>query len=1185
MTGEDPWSADAVAFRVRAAWTDALQLDGKLTASVDPDQPFLAAGGHSLAAARLIARLSADLAVEVPMSAIVRDDPSLAELVQAVTEQVSSRPAAAGSADQGDPFRRAAADIAGPQQPAAISLAPPFASSPLAPTMRRIWTWHRLHPDSPAYNVVRVLSVAGQVQPAALRAALTDLSGRHEALRCSVVEPRPARPEVAVGEPVPVPVSIEVVRPAAGDTMTAVDDALYRICARPLPMAPPPLWRVGVVYAPALRLTWLVLVMHHLIADLRASDIVLAELATAYQSRAEGNAPAFAAAAPSLLRYLERETRQASTPRWEQDLQWWSRRLAGADPTAPLPLSAAERDDENRAGLTCSADLPAGEADALDHVLHAHGLTPAMFFLTAASQVLGAWHGQDRAQVLGLPSVRIGRPEDERLIGFLLDTLLLPVTAHRAQSFRRAYDAVRDAFTDAADHALPAYDDILDRLRRPRTYGARSPLIQLWFSDLTRAAPPRSFGGDAAVEYDLPPAWALFDLNLYLRRSPAGYRLHLVTPRGLGEPADHAALLDQIVRTAVRAAGDPDRPIDELLEPPAVTGRTAGRGMLAPAPEPTEAIVARHAEQRPGAVAVADRHGELDYRSLDAQVDELAAALRTTAVPGAVVAVPARRDRHFIARLLACWRVGAVPVLVDADWPRGRRTRALEIAAVTHAFPSSGEGPAAAIARGGRVATTRPPPAAGPQHVLFTSGTTSDPLAVVVSTDRTDTAVADLACRLGIGAGDRVSMLSGPAHDPVLRDIGLALRAGATVCIPPPETSANSSQLAAWLRQERVSVLNATPAMLVLALGADERPLPDLRAVVCGGSPLSAATAALIRSRADRAVVVNGYGCTETPQLVVAYEIAPGQRLPPTGQVPIGLPLPGRRVEVLADGRRCDVGQIGELWVAAPHIGQCYLGSERTDRFVTGEDGQRWLRTGDLARLDAAGRLHLAGRRDRQVLVNGHRVMLEEIESAARGCAGVTDAVAQVVGDIGGQAIRVWVQSAAAVVTEDAVRAHLTAVLPASVVPARVLVVDRLELSGNLKPAAPRRLLAQKRPDQLPDRRLRELAESVLGHPLDPTTNFFDAGFTSMSLLQLSAELSQMLGYTVAPLSMFNHPNLGALSALLFGSSAAPVPPVSAEQRSVSAEQRSDGLARMRSSRRQVRTWIQRSDSSPGPAP
>lgn len=1176
MTGEDRRATEAVAVRVRAAWTDALHLDDEL----DPDQPFLAAGGHSLAAARLIARLSGDLAVEVPMSAVLRDNPSLTEFLETVTERVWAPPATEAT-DQGHAPVSAAAETAGAQPPAAGSPGSPSAPSPLAPTMRRVWTWHRLHPDCPAYNVVRVLSIAGRVQPAALRAALADLSRRHEALRCAVAEPRPARPEVVVGEPVPVPVSIEVVRAGAGDLMTAVDQALYRIADRPFPMAMPPLWRVGVVYAPALGQTWLVLVMHHLIADLRASDIVLADLAAAYRARATGTTPAFTVPAPSLLSYLAREARQVGTPRWEQDLAWWSRRLAAAGPTAPLPLSAAGRGEHAYAGSCCSADMPADEADALDHMLHSHGLTPAIFFLTAASQVLGAWHGHEQAQVLGLPSVRISHPEDERLIAFLLDTLMLPVTVHREHSFRRAYDVVRDAFTDAVDHALPAYDDILDRLRLPRAHGARSPLIQLWFSDLTQADPPLSFGGDAAAEYDLPPAWALFDVNLYLRRSPAGYRLHLVTPRGLGEQADHAALLRQIVRTAVRAAQHPDRPAGELLEPPAGTGRAAG-GVIRPrAVEPTAELLARHARQRPASVAVADHDGELDYQSLDARVDELASALRTTLEPGAVVAVPARRDRHFIARLLACWRAGAVPVLVDADWPQWRRVRALEVAAVTNSFPWAGEGPAAAIAHAAGLAAIPPSHDGGPRHVLFTSGTTSDPLAVLVSTDLADSAVADLVARFGIDADDRVAMLSSPAHDPVLRDLGLALRAGARVCIPPPETSADSSRLACWLRRERVSVLSATPTMLALALGADGQPLPDLRAVLCGGSPLSATTAALIRSRAAGAVVVNGYGCTETPQLVVAYDIAPDQRISRAGQVPVGQPLPGRRVEVLAGGRRCDVGQLGELWVAAPHIAECYLGGGRPDRFVSGKDGVRWLRTGDLARFDAAGRLHLAGRGDRQVLVNGCRVMLEEIESAARDCAGVTDAVAQVLGEAGGQAVRVWVQSAAAAVTEDAVRAHLAAVLPPSVVPARVLVVARLEMSGNMKPVPPQRVPATRKPkpDQPPDRRLRELAESVLGRPFDPAMNFFDAGFTSATLLHLSAELGQVLGRPVAPLSMFNHPNLGALTAFLFGSQAvltrSPAPPPD--------DQRPEGLARMRSSRRQVRSWIQRSGGPPDP--
>jgi non-ribosomal peptide synthetase component F/acyl carrier protein len=1146
-------AAGSIAVRVQAAWTAVLadRVDGP----VDEHQAFVSAGGHSLAAARLIARLRSDLDVELPMAAILRDDPTLAELVVAVTKRLAAEPHAV------EPHA-----VASGEQPAAdapSTTAP--TTAPVGPTLRRIWTWHRLHPDSPAYNVVRVLSIAGRVQPAVLRAALVDLTGRHEALRCAVVEPRPGQPEVVLSEDVTVPLSVEVVRAAGDDPTAAVDEALYRIADKPFAMTAPPLWRVGVVYAPALDRSFLILVMHHIISDLRTTDLVLTELAAAYTARAAGAQPRFDTAAPSLLAHLIHEAGLVGTPRWEDDLAWWSSRLSGVSASAPLPLSAAERDEQEFAATTHTVELSAAESDSLDDALRARGLTPALFFLATASSVVAAWSGQDRAEVIGLPSVRTSRPEDERLVGFLLDTLPLPVAPARDLPFLRTYDALRDAYFDAADHARPAFDDVVDRLRLPRTN--RSPLIRLWFSDLTQEVTPPTFGDQAVVEYDLPPTWSLFDLGLYLCRSRAGYRLHLVSPHGLVEPADTAALLWQIARAATRAAVDPTRPIGELLEAPDDADHAAstvdGRA--------TVDLVWYHAVNRPTATAVLDLDGALDYRSLAHQVDAASAELE----PAAVVAVPARRDRLFVIRLLACWRAGATAVVVDADWPQWRRRRAFEIAGVSRAYPWSGDGPAEPVD-----IDVAPQDPDGPAHVLFTSGTTGDPLAVRVATPVAENGLAQLADLLDMGAADRVSMLSGPAHDPVLRDVGLALRAGATVCIPPAEVFGGPGRLATWLRQERITVVNATPALLSLILGADPQPLPDVRAVVCGGSPLSAATAALIRSRALNATIINGYGCTETPQVVIAHRIAADEPVPPTAQVPVGRPLPGRRVELRAlDGRRCDTGQLGEVWVAQPHIAQGYLGPVgRVERFVTDQDGVRWLRTGDLARRDAAGRVHLAGRTDRQVLVYGYRVMLEELESVARACAGVADALAQVVDDGSRQAIRVWVQRSPGVaVAEDAVRRHLAAVLPASIVPARVLVVDQLDVSDTLKPVAPdREPLADRAvpADAAHERRVRELAESVLGRALDPTTNFFDAGFTSVSLLQLSAELSDLLGRPVEALSLFHHPNLHALSADLFGepddgSTLTEPPP--------SVADRAERLARMQASRRQVRRWIQES--------
>lgn len=1141
--------------RVRAAWCDVLD------PGPDDGASFVGAGGHSLAAARIIARLRSELGVEIPLSALLRDDPDLAGFAAAVAEQTSAAAPSAGPAP-------AAETVAPARQPAL----------PLAPTMRRIWTWHRLYPTSPAYNVLRTLRIEGRIRPAALRAATADLADRHEALRCSLYRSERGEPWIRVGEPVPVPVSVRVLATPEGSTadpMAAVDEALHRFAAAPLPLDTAPLWRLGVVYVPALGCTFLMLVIHHVIADLRSSDQLLRELADCYAARLAGRAPAFANPAPSLLDHVEHELAVIGSPAWQRDLEWWSQHLGDVDTAGarPLPFPAADRDERVHAAETSTVDLDLAASAGIGSALRSGRVTPAVFFLTAAAAVVRAWAGGG-PETVGVPSVRVTRPEDHRLVGFLLDTLPLRIAAGRDERFDEACARTREAFVDAVDHALPAFDEIVARLRLSRASGARSPLIRLWFSDMTQADMPQRFGELACAEYDLPPAWSLFELGIYLRRTGDNrYRLHLVVPRDVYADGDVAALLAQIARLAERAAADPRRTIGELLEPAGAPVEPVawpqGGGIPGGVLGGVLGGLARHAAARPAATALADADGVLDYRTLHQLVEAEAAEL-AGAGPRAVVALPARRDRRFVVRLLACRRAGVTAVPVDPAWPELRRRRALEIAGVTHAYPGTGDGPARATGR------ERPADDAGPGHVLLTSGTTGDPLAVRVRADVADAAVADLVTLLDVTAADRVSMLSGAAHDPVLRDIGLALLTGAAVCVPAPATPGSPAFVAAWLRRERVTVVNATPTLLGLTLATDGEPLPALRVVVCGGSTLSARTAALIRARAPHALVVNGYGCTETPQLVTAHLLAAGAEPPGTVHVPIGRPLPGRRVELRAgDGRPCDVGQVGELWVAAPHVAEGYLGSGTPPRFVTDAAGTRWVRTGDLGRRDAAGSIHLAGRTDRQVLLGGHRVTLDEIENAARGCPGVADALAQVVGDGDGCAARVWVQRLPGhPLVVESVRAHLETVLPSSAVPARVMVVDRLDLGVNLKPVAPA-VDPEPSSDVDVDVDVRRLAESMIGRPLDPATNFFDAGFTSVSLVQLSVELAELLGRPVEALSVFQHPNLGALGAFLHQPEDVPAPRRPAGGPGA-------GTARMHDRRREIRARIR--ESLPGPA-
>ena len=1124
---------DSVAAEVVAAWADVLGPPRT------PDDSFLDSGGHSLAAASLLSRLRDLVAAPLPDSLLLRDNMSLAKLLRHVD---SLSPSVRERAPAGD-IDDARTTVA------------------LAPGQRGLWVWHQLHVESPAYNVVRVLAIDGRVDLSRLQVAVADVTARHEALRCAVVASgRQMQPELTMRPKVDVTVSELIWDPEAD----AKPDRLIRqIADEPFRLERPPLWRIGTVVDRAGRSSWLVVVLHHLIADLRSSDVLLSDLATAYGPEAVGGRPDQRPLPPGLLAAVRHEHARtiADADDAADDLKWWAEHLAGLPAGRPPPLSQPV---EGRAYAGQVASVTVEQSVVVDAALARLHTTPAVFFLTAAAAVLAAWRGTKNV-VVGVPSIRRLPADFRRTMGFFLDTLPLLIRLGAESSFAAACAEARNELLDAMEHARPPYDEILHRLRLPRT-DDRTPLIQLWFNDISRAECPAEIGGRPATEYDLAPLWALFDLNIYLTRHDDSYRLHLVWPDGLLAPGDARALVTQVARLAEAAAADPFLALEDLSRPAADPGRRAAtvvRAARQQALEPTPDGLHRHAERRPQAAALVDEDGVVDRATLAAGVDTVAARLQQIK-PGSAVVLPARRDRDFVVRLVGCWRAGITPVLVDASWPEDRYQRAIDVSGATAVMGSSSD--LDLVHR----RPDREPVVEGipPTHVLFTSGTVRHPLPVSVPTALMERAIDELRDQLAITESDRCSFLSGPAHDPGLRDVGLALRSGATLVIPPPAVMADLRSLSGWLRDSRVTVAGATPHLLSLALGFDAVDLPDLRVVICAGAPLTAETVRLLRTHAPGALIVNGYGCTETPQLVTALRIAPTDPVP--DPVSVGAPLPGRRLETRNDrGDRVDVGHLGEVWVADPHLAYGYLGPERPRRFVTEDDGVRWFRTGDLGRVDSLGRLHLAGRADNQILVNGDRITPAEIEWSARSIDGVAEAAVEVVRTDGADSIRLWIRPETnRIPTVRQVRDHLRALLPAPAVPAAIMITDRFELTTNLKPAGGSGVRADVQPLPEATALVAAIVASVAGAPIEPDVNFFDAGLTSVDLLHLAAETAESSGRPVSPVDVFTHPSARRLAQFL--SSAADSGEAAAAA-AAGGVRRTSRLATSRAARRRAR--------------
>ncbi|MFI6482207.1 amino acid adenylation domain-containing protein [Nonomuraea sp. NPDC050663] len=435
--------------------------------------------------------------------------------------------------------------------------------------------------------------------------------------------------------------------------------------------------------------------------------------------------------------------------------------------------------------------------------------------------------------------------------------------------------------------------------------------------------------------------------------------------------------------------------------------------------------VARQVASTPHAPAVVDAVGTRTYGELAAQAAAVAGELRARGVrPGDTIAVALPRTGDHVAALLGVWQAGGVAVPLDPTSPPERTRFQREQAQVTHLLDSvpPPRGSTTVLATG-EVAAEQC------AYIMFTSGSTGRPKAVQVTHASLLHCVRAVAELLRPGPEDRYAANQTFAFDISLLEILLPLTHGGACLVTSEHLQADPGRLVAWLEKHEVSVVHATPTAWRSLLPYLTPGRTRLRAV-CGGEVLTARLAAELAGRAGQ--VWNFYGPTEVTVWCTAGLVEPGEGDP----LPVGRPLPGYRVEILdAGGDPVADGREGEIHVGGPGVAVGYRGAPdlTAERFVEHPSLGRLYRTGDVGRLLPDGRLHFAGRRDRQVQLSGYRIELGEIECVAQEHPLVELAAAQVVAG----ELLLFAQGP---VTARALRKHLAAHLPISMIPPRIEV-------------------------------------------------------------------------------------------------------------------------------------------------
>ena len=168
-----------------------------------------------------------------------------------------------------------------------------------------------------------------------------------------------------------------------------------------------------------------------------------------------------------------------------------------------------------------------------------------------------------------------------------------------------------------------------------------------------------------------------------------------------------------------------------------------------------------------------------------------------------------------------------------------------------------------------------------------------------------------------------------------------------------------------------------------------------LKMIACGADTLHESTINAWERRTG-APIMEGYGMTET----TAVSHSTPYHRPKSGS--FGVPLPSVDAAIVdVDGVECvPVGEDGELILSGPNIMQGYWRRpEGTRETMMDMDGKRWLRTGDLVRMDEEGYFHFFDRKRDLIKFKGYSVFARHVEEVlykhpkikAAGVVGVPD--------------------------------------------------------------------------------------------------------------------------------------------------------------------------------------------------
>jgi amino acid adenylation domain-containing protein len=1032
---------------------------------------------------------------------------------------------------------------------------------------RRLYFLYKFLPNKATYNVVKAFTLSGKVNIAALEKSFKQLLDKHLNLRKNFIEvdgePK-AKLNIKSTFKVRVCCLSDFLRSNSDDEETILEKLIDDETEKPFDLSKDLPVRLSLIKKKK-ESSILILSAHHIISDAWSIAIILEELNNLYNSNLDGEEIKLQDLTKEYDSYVETQKQYLNKIKINELLGYWKNKLSDKISKLKLPYERSGKDVISDSALYEEILIPTSLINSLQKFSREKDVTLFMTFFSAFQSLLYKY-SQNEFINTAIPIVDRADADTKRLIGFFVNTLIIPTDFSKDVVFEELVEDVRQTLLESFQHQDLPFDVLANELRKDTGADVNS-LIQVMFAFQNVHEDPLLFTGVKAENLLLKNKHAKFDLTVSVSEQEDGYLVSAEYKSDLFHSVTIKRMLNSFYMLLEQVMSNPKIKVSQIE----VLSQSV-KEVLTKVWNDTKRnlpdfsvheLFERQAFSTPDAIALNFNGKKISYNDLNIQANHLAHYLKKQGTsPEELVGILMDESELSVISMIAVLKSGGAYLPLDPAYPKERIAYMLDDSKVRiiiseekylNYLPDSSFQWIVLDQINEELSKekdTNPESRILTNHlayVMYTSGSTGNPKGVGIEHKNIVRLVKNINYA-NLTNNTKLLKTGAFSFDASTFEVWGILLNGGELFIFPKENLLDHQLLKEKIKENGITLMWFTVSWFNQLVDIDVDLFKPLESVMVGGDKLSVKHIDKIKKALPHLEVINGYGPTENTTFSLYHKIEDinGE------DIPIGKPITNTTVYILDKYLNLlPIGVQGEIYVGGKGVARGYINDEKRtqEKFIPDPFNYegRLYKTGDLGRWLENGTIDFGGRKDSQIKLRGYRIELGEIENAISCHPLIEDAVVILKDDNGDKKIIGFYLSNTNL-TEAEVKTFLRKTLPDFMIPVYLIKKESFPLTSNGK--INRQALANSTKNYIKANKTFEFAfsateeklvaifEETLGRDgISITDNFFELGGHSLLATKVMAKIERAFGQNYPLSILFEAPTIKELSKVIKGDS------------------------------------------------